>query len=153
MGGFSPQPFGTGPISPISSLLVAPVTGYSSLLEPRTEENWLPAPPPEAVFTGPKPLQPLKLARIRDRLPMSQGRRGASGVFQAGFRFGGFFNLHVAKLFGVKDFATIQALDEFRVFVPGNDAYPGVSAGGCHRSWILWEKYPSRKIVPAFSPI
>jgi hypothetical protein len=79
-------------------------------------------------------LLPLKLAQILDRILVSQGRRGASGVFQAGFRFGGFFNLHVAKLFGVKDFATIQALDEFAVFVPGNDAYPGVFTGGCHRS-------------------
>jgi hypothetical protein len=71
---------------------------------------------------------------------VSQGRRSASGVFQAGFRFGGLFNLHVAKLFGVKDFATIQALDEFGVFVPGNDAYPRVLAGGCHRSWVWWKK-------------
>ncbi len=39
--------------------------------------------------------------------------------------FGGFFNLHIAKLFGVKDLATIQALDKFRVFVPGNDSYLG----------------------------
>jgi hypothetical protein len=57
MGGFSPQPGapgkrtlfdgveaeGTGPIFLISSLLVAPVTGYSSLLAPRTEKNWLPS--------------------------------------------------------------------------------------------------------------
>ena len=43
MSDFSPQPEGTGPIFPISSLLVAPVTGYSSLLAPRTEKNWLPS--------------------------------------------------------------------------------------------------------------
>ena len=67
MSGFSPQPGvpgkltlfdgveaeGTGPIFPISSLLVAPVTSYSSLLAPRTEKNWPPSPPPEVVLTGP----------------------------------------------------------------------------------------------------
>src|ERR1039458_9836046 len=53
MGGFSPQPEGTGPIFPISSLLVAPVTRYSALLAPRTEKNWLPSPPSEVVLTGP----------------------------------------------------------------------------------------------------
>jgi hypothetical protein len=50
---FSPQPSGTGPIFPISLLLVAPVTGYSSLLAPRTEKNWRPSPPSEVMFTGP----------------------------------------------------------------------------------------------------
>src|ERR1700677_622838 len=48
-------------------------------------------------------------------------------------RLGGLFNRHVVKLFGVKDFATLQALDKLRVFVSGNDSYPGVFAGGCHR--------------------
>ena len=65
MGGFSPQPEGTGPISPISSLLVASVTGYSSLLAPRTEKNWLPSPPSEVVLTGPS-------ARGRVRLPYNR---------------------------------------------------------------------------------
>ena len=37
------------------------------------------------------------------------------------------------KLFGIKDFATLQALDKLRVFVSGNASYPGVFAGGCHR--------------------
>jgi hypothetical protein len=69
-----------------------------------------------------------------------QGWRSSSGVFQAGFCFGGLFNLHVAKLLGVKDLATILALDIFGVIMPGNYAYPGVSAGGCHRSWCCWEK-------------
>ena len=41
------------------------------------------------------------------------------------FFIDGFFNLHIAKLFGVKDLATIQALDKFGVFVPGNDSYLG----------------------------
>jgi hypothetical protein len=47
--------------------------------------------------------------------------------------FGGFLDLHVAKFLGVKDVATLQALDKFGVFVPGNDTYPGVLADGCHR--------------------
>jgi hypothetical protein len=47
MAGFSPQPEGTGPISPISLSLVAPVMHYSALLVPRTRKNRLPSPPPE----------------------------------------------------------------------------------------------------------
>jgi hypothetical protein len=94
-------------------------------------------------------LQPLKLAPIwRDR-----GWRAASGVFQAGFCFGGLFNLHVTKLFGVKDLATILALDIFSVIVPGNDAYSGVFAGGCHWSWCQWNKLLFRQIVSVFSPV
>ena len=41
-------------------------------------------------------------------------------------RFDGFFDLHVPKLIGVKDLATIHALDKLSVFVPGNDSDPGV---------------------------
>jgi hypothetical protein len=59
----------------------------------------------------------------------------ASDVFQAGFCFGGFFNLHVAELIGVKDLATIQALDKLAVFMPGDDSYLGMLANGCHRFW------------------
>jgi len=51
--------------------------------------------------------------------------------------FGGFFNLHVTELFGVKDLATLQALDKLGVFVPGNDSYPGVFADGGHRLGIV----------------
>src|SRR5579863_3962058 len=50
---FSPQPAGTGPVLPISSSLVASVTGYSALLAPRTEQNWLPSLPSHVVLTGP----------------------------------------------------------------------------------------------------
>ena len=50
--------------------------------------------------------------------------------------FGGFFNLHVTELFGVKNFATLQALDILGVFVPGNDSYPWVLAEVSHRSNI-----------------
>ena len=60
-------------------------------------------------------------------------RRSGLGVVGDVLGFGGFFNLHVAKLFGVKDLATLQALDKFRVFVPGDNSYLGMFAGGCHR--------------------
>ncbi len=49
-------------------------------------------------------------------------------------RASGVFNLHIAKLFGIEDFATLQALDKLGVFVPGNDPDLRMSAGGCHRS-------------------
>ena len=69
--------------------------------------------------------------------PSLSTRAGAEAldVFHAGFCFGFGFKLHVTKFFGVKDLATIQALDKFSVFVPGDDAYPGMSADGCHCSW------------------
>jgi len=47
---------------------------------------------------------------------------------------GGFFDFHVVKLLGIKDFATFQALDELRVFVPGDNSNSRVFAGGGHRS-------------------
>jgi hypothetical protein len=66
--------------------------------------------------------------------------------------FGGFFNLHVAELLGVKDLATIQALDKLAVFVPGDDSYPW---DVCRRLAIargIGEKSLSfRKIVAAFA--
>ena len=55
-----------------------------------------------------------------------------SGVARCLFRFGGFFNLHIAELVGVEDLATFQALDELRVFVPGDDADFGMFADGWH---------------------
>ena len=57
------------------------------------------------------------------------------GTFLGGF--GGFFDRHIMELFGIKDFATFQALDEFTVFVPGDDSYPGVFAGGRHGLYEL----------------
>ena len=50
--------------------------------------------------------------------------------------FGSFFNFHVAKLFGVKNLATLQALDKLRVLVTGNNAYFRMFAGGRHRPWV-----------------
>ena len=49
--------------------------------------------------------------------------------------FSSLFNLHVTKLFGVKDLATFLAFDKLCVFMPGDDSDPGVFAGGCHLSW------------------
>jgi hypothetical protein len=55
-----------------------------------------------------------------------------SGVGFCIFGFGGFFDLHVVKLFGVKDIATFQAFDIFRVFLPGDNTYAWVFADGGH---------------------
>jgi hypothetical protein len=62
------------------------------------------------------------------------------GVFRGFFRLSGFFNLHVTELVGVKDVATLQALDILGVFVPGNNSYPWVLADGCHRFGIGLDK-------------
>ena len=51
------------------------------------------------------------------------------------FNFCRIFDFHVAKLFRVKDFATLQALNELGVLVAGDDAYFGMSAGSCHRCY------------------
>jgi hypothetical protein len=56
------------------------------------------------------------------------------GIVREIFRSSRVFNLHIAKLFGIEDLATFQALDILGVVVPGNDPDLGVSAGGCHRS-------------------
>jgi hypothetical protein len=82
------------------------------------------------------------------------GSLGAELQFVLGFLcFDGFFNLHVTEFFGVKDLATLQALDKFGVFVPGNDSYPGVFADGGHRFGIGGIKYSFRQIVAVFSII
>jgi hypothetical protein len=78
---------------------------------------------------------------------------GFSEVVQGVLWFDGFFNLHVTELFGVKDFATLQALDIFSVFVPGNDSYLGMFADGGHLSWIGCLNYSFRQIVSVFSAI
>ncbi len=54
-------------------------------------------------------------------------------VVRDGFLIFGFFNHHVVKLVGVKDFATFQALDVLGVVVSGDYSYPRVFAAGCHR--------------------
>jgi hypothetical protein len=64
---------------------------------------------------------------------------------------GDFFNRHVMKFLGIKDFAAFQALNKFCVFVPGDDSYPGVFANGRHRFAIreVWMLFP--QIVAVFS--
>lgn len=41
-----------------------------------------------------------------------------SGIARHVFLFCRFFNFHVAKFFGIEDFAALEALDKFGVFVP-----------------------------------
>ena len=77
--------------------------------------------------------------------------QGSLRVVGGVLRFDVFFNLHIAKLFGVKDFATLQALDILGVIVPGDDSYPGVFTNGCHLSQIGWNCYSFRKIVAGFA--
>ena len=48
------------------------------------------------------------------------------------FCLDGFFDLHVMKLFGIKDFATLQAFDKFNVLMPGDNAHSRVFADGRH---------------------
>jgi len=74
-------------------------------------------------------------------------------VVQSFLRFSGFFNLHIAELLGVKDLATLHALDILGVFVPGNDTYLGVLADGCHRFGFVKVNFSFRKIVAVFSTI
>jgi hypothetical protein len=61
------------------------------------------------------------------------GQGGWLLFFDLSLWFGGLLDLHIAELFGVKDLATLQALDKLSVFEPGNDTYPGMLADGCHR--------------------
>jgi len=64
---------------------------------------------------------------------MAQTQSRVSKIVAGFLRLDGFFDLHVSKLFGVKDLATIHALDKLSVFVPGYDSYPGVFADDWHR--------------------
>jgi hypothetical protein len=47
--------------------------------------------------------------------------------------FDSLLDCHIVKLFGVKDFAALQAFDKLRVLMSGNNSYPGMFAGGYHR--------------------
>ena len=68
-------------------------------------------------------------------------------------RFGGLFNLHIAELLGVKDFATLQAFDKFHVIMPGNDAYLRVFADGCHLFGVGLDSLSYRQSSAGFSTI
>ncbi|WP_420238455.1 hypothetical protein ACOBR2_02300 [Telmatobacter bradus] len=57
----------------------------------------------------------------------------SSGFFVVLPGFCRVFNFHIAKFFGIKDFATLQAFDKLTVSVPGNDSNLRVSAGVGHR--------------------
>ncbi|SPE18325.1 hypothetical protein SBA5_150059 [Candidatus Sulfotelmatomonas gaucii] len=72
----------------------------------------------------------------------SESREAILGIVREIFRSSRVFNLHIAKLFGIEDLATLQALNKLAVIVPGNDPDLGVSAGGCHRSQGLLNLQP-----------
>lgn len=44
----------------------------------------------------------------------------------------GFFDSHILKFFGIKNFTTLKAFDKLGVFMPGDNTYPGMFAGGRH---------------------
>ena len=79
--------------------------------------------------------------RLRRAFNRTSGKAdcGVLLVVWDGFLVGGFLNRHVLKLFGVKDFATLHALDVLGVVVPGDNSYPGMFAGGRHRIVIQLE--------------
>jgi hypothetical protein len=61
-------------------------------------------------------------------------RRSQPSVFRfCLFGLDGFFDLHIVKFFGVKDFATLQTLDKLGVVVPGDNTHSWVFADRCHR--------------------
>ena len=49
-------------------------------------------------------------------------------------RFLNFLDLHIAKFFGIKDLATLQAFDELDVVMPGHNAHAWVFAEAGHGS-------------------
>lgn len=64
--------------------------------------------------------------------------------------FSGFFNLHVSEFLSVKNFATLQALDIFSIFMPGDDSYFGMFTGGCHQYLGYSFRCSFRQIVAGF---
>jgi hypothetical protein len=79
--------------------------------------------------------------------------KSASLLLDLLFGFGGFFNRHIVKFFGIEDVATFQAFNEFRVFLSGDNADPWVFAGGNHRFWQVWIWKLLPQIVASFSTI
>jgi hypothetical protein len=55
-----------------------------------------------------------------------------------------FFDFHVVKFFGVKDFATLQTLDKLHVVVPGDDTYSWMFADRCH---FIFEGFRGSPVV------
>ncbi len=53
------------------------------------------------------------------------------------FGLDGVLDLHVVKFFGVKDLATLQALDKLGVIVPGDNTHSWVFADRCHRFRVV----------------
>ncbi len=71
-------------------------------------------------------VSPGKQSRRPTAPPQSEGASSAAvlGVVGNVLGFSGVFDLHVAELFGVKDLATLQALDIFGVFSAGRRFVP-----------------------------
>jgi hypothetical protein len=65
--------------------------------------------------------------------------------------FGGFFDRHIVKFFGIEDIAAFQAFNIFGVFVSGDNSYPWVFAGGNHCVWQVWIWKLLPQIVASFS--
>jgi hypothetical protein len=85
----------------------------------------------------------------------SLGFRHKSASFLLDFFcvFGGFFDRHIVKFFGIEDIATFQAFNIFRVFESGDNSYPWVFAGGNHCVWQVWIWKLLPQIVASFSTI
>ena len=90
-------------------------------------------PRPQAAPAPNRSIAPGPRAREKSRYLRGEWSQHLGIVLQV-FGSSRLFNLHIAKLFGIEDFATLQALDKLGVFVPGNDPDFGMFAGGCHRS-------------------
>ena len=92
---------------------------------------------------GVAPLRRVCGSRPRRKIGLQNqffGLQEVSDLFRDVLFFDAFFDLHVVKLLGIKDFATFQAFDELRVFLSGNDSYSRVFAGGGHRSRLIGEQ-------------
>lgn len=63
-------------------------------------------------------------------------RRYGLRIIRDVFSLGGVLDFHIAELFRFKNLATLQALDEFLIFVPGDDSNLRMSAGGGHLSRV-----------------
>ena len=83
--------------------------------------------------------------RVRVRA-LTKATRALFFVFLLGL-FYGLFDDHVVELFGVKDFAALETLDELGVLMPGDDAHSGGFAGACHHG------RDSDEVMMLFPPI
>ena len=73
-------------------------------------------------------------ARSLNRLRAFPGgsRKSGAGRILVRLKSVALLNRHVAELFGIKDFAALQAFDELSVLMPGDDAHAGMFAYDRH---------------------